>query len=322
MTETILEVQDLKTYFFLKRGVVKAVDGVSFSLRQGETVGLVGESACGKSITCQSIMRLVHGPAGRIVGGKILLNGEDLLSKSEGEMRQVRGKRIAMIFQDPLTSLNPVFNIGNQVDEPFRYHHTENSGSFPGRVIEVLRKVRVPAPESRIRDFPHQFSGGMRQRVVAATAITCKPEVLLADEPTTSLDVTIQAQILRLIKDIQAETNVGVILVTHDLGIVAQSCDRVFVMYAGKIVESVDVRRLYKNPAHPYTEALMESVPRLGRKRKRLFQIDGQPPNPLDLPTGCSFWPRCVKGIEICRSEYPPQRQIDGNGFVRCWLAN
>jgi oligopeptide/dipeptide ABC transporter ATP-binding protein len=321
MAQPVLDVEDLRTYFLLKRGLVKAVDGVSFSLEKGKTLGIVGESGCGKSVTCLSLMRLVPCPPGRIVGGKVLLQGEDLLLKSEREMRHYRGKGIAMIMQDPMVSLDPVFTIGDQVGESVRIHRQGGNTNIMERVVALLRQVKIPSPELRVKDYPLHFSGGMRQRVVAAMAVGCQPQVLIADEPTTALDVTIQAQFLRLLKDIQKKTGAAVIFITHDLGIVAQTCDHVLVMYAGKVVESGDVRRIYKTPAHPYTIGLMQSVPKLGSRKEKLFQIEGQPPNMLQLPEGCSFWPRCAHFSPICREEYPPEVTIAGNGFVRCWLA-
>lgn len=276
MQETLLWVEDLKTYCFTKAGVVKAVDGVSFSVNRGEALGIVGESGCGKSMTCASIMRLVPQPAARIVGGKILFEGENLLDKSESEMREIRGNKITMILQDPLMSLNPVYTIGNQVSEVFKLHGGRASGAtLRQNVIDVLTRVNIPSVEDRLKDYPFQFSGGMRQRTVAAMAIAGKPRLLIADEPTTSLDVTIQDQFLLLLKEMQEQTNMGLILVTHDLGIVAQTCERIVVMYAGKIVESGDVPRVYEGPAHPYTEALLQALPRIGVRRKRLFQIGG-----------------------------------------------
>lgn len=319
--EPLLSVENLKTYFFTKKGVVKAVDGVSFTVNRGEVVGFVGESGCGKTITALSVLRLVPAPAGRIVSGKVLFEGEDLLTKTESEMRSFRGGKITMILQDPLTSLNPVYTIGNQVSEPFIYHPTEgDSRNVIDKVIDVLRQVRMPAPERRVKDYPHQFSGGMRQRVGAAMAIACHPKLLIADEPTTSLDVTIQAQFLKLILDIQQQSNLAVLYITHDLGVVAQICDRVQVMYAGRIVETGDVRRIFKEPMHPYTRGLIDSVPKIGAKRERLFQIDGQPPYLLELPGGCSFWPRCISAMDICQKEYPPETIIGEDDYVRCWL--
>jgi oligopeptide transport system ATP-binding protein len=320
MQETLLWVEDLKTYCFTKAGVVKAVDGVSFSVNRGEALGIVGESGCGKSMTCASIMRLVPQPAARIVGGKVLFEGDDLLTKDESEMREIRGNKITMILQDPLMSLNPVYTIGNQVSEVFKLHGGRASGAtLRQNVIDVLTRVNIPSVEDRLKDYPFQFSGGMRQRTVAAMAIAGKPKLLIADEPTTSLDVTIQDQFLLLLKEMQEQTNMGLILVTHDLGIVAQTCERIVVMYAGKIVESGDVPRVYEGPAHPYTEALLQALPRIGVRRKRLFQIGGEPPHFLNLPSGCSFWPRCHKVMDICRREYPPVFPVGDRRQAACW---
>ena len=291
--EIILEVEDLRTYFRTRFGTVKAVDGVSFTLRKGETLGIVGESGCGKSVTMLSMMRLVPIPPGRIVSGKIVLDGEDLLQLSEGEMTKIRGSKIALIIQDPMTSLNPVFTIGSQVAEAIRLHQNLSKKGVMAQALEVLRKVNIPAAESRMRDYPHQMSGGMRQRVVGAIGISCEPMVLIADEPTTSLDVTIQAQYLKLLKDIQKESDLSIIFITHDFGIVAKMCDRVAVMYAGKIVEMGSVRDIFNNPSHPYTEALLASVPKMEEDVERLYSIEGQPPTLHDLPEGCPFAPRC-----------------------------
>jgi oligopeptide/dipeptide ABC transporter ATP-binding protein len=317
----LLQVEDLKTYFFTKKGIVKAVDGVSFTVNSGEVVGFVGESGCGKSVTSLSIIQLVPEPAGRIVGGRVLFDGEDLLTKTDSEMKNFRGSRITMILQDPLTSLNPVYTIGQQVAEPFVYHPSPNdTRNIFDKVVDVLRQVKVPAAEKRTKDYPHQFSGGMRQRVGAAIAIASNPKLLIADEPTTSLDVTIQAQFLKLILDIQEKSDLAVLYITHDLGVVAQVCDRVQVMYAGRIIETGDVRRIFKEPMHPYTKGLIESVPKIGPKKQRLFQIDGQPPYLLDLPGGCSFWPRCTYALDICKKDYPPEIPIGESDYVRCWL--
>ncbi|MBW2051871.1 MAG: ABC transporter ATP-binding protein [Deltaproteobacteria bacterium] len=314
MNGRLLEVNNLQTHFFVRRGIVKAVDGVSFKIDKGKVLGLVGESGCGKSVTAMSILRLIPSPPGKIVGGEILFRSEDesgneeeidLLKLSLIEIRKFRGKRISVVLQDPMTSLNPVFTIGNQVGEPFRLHEKLSGPALLKKIIEVLKRVRIPNPDVRIADYPHQFSGGMRQRVSTAMGISCNPQLLIADEPTTALDVTIQAQLLKLFEQVQQESNMAIILITHNLGIVARLCDRVCVMYAGRIVEDGSVRRIFKEPAHPYTRALMESVPRLGKK-KRLFSIEGQPPNLLFLPTGCSFWPRCSFADEKCKQEYPP----------------
>ena len=316
--EALLSVEDLKTYFFTDMGVVKAVDGVSFSLKAGEALGLAGESACGKSVTCLSILRLVPQPAGRIVGGKVIFEGEDLLSKNEREIRQWRGKRISMILQDPLMSLNPVYTIGSQVAEAFQLDKIKQA--VRQRVIDVLSSVKIPSPAERFDSYPFQFSGGMRQRTAAAIAIARNPKLLIADEPTTSLDVTIQAQFLKLLKEIQQKKNMALILVSHDLSIVAEICDRVAIMYAGRIVESGTVNRVYENPGHPYTQALMQAIPRLGQKMSRLFQIKGEPPNPAKLPNGCYFHPRCHKAMDICQVEYPPLFNIGEDGYAACWL--
>jgi oligopeptide/dipeptide ABC transporter ATP-binding protein len=322
MAKTLLDVQDLKTYFFTRRGVVKAVDGVSFSVDVGETLGLVGESGCGKTITCLSLLQLVPKPAGRIVDGRIVFDGEDLLSKSEKEMMSYRGRRLSMVLQDPMTSLNPVFTIGDQVAEPLKIHQKLKGFSLWEKVKEMLRLVRIPAPEVRIHDYPHQMSGGMRQRVVGAMGLSCKPHLLIADEPTTSLDVTIQSQYLRLLNEIQQETGVSMIFITHDLGIVARVCDRVAVMYAGKIVETAGVRDLFDNPQHPYTVALMKSLPKLETRVERLFAIGGQPPSLLNLPEGCAFYPRCPHADEKCRQQYPPQMHVGEAHYASCWRLN
>jgi len=317
--EALLEVRDLKTYFFTKAGIVKAVDGVSFSLQEGEALGLAGESGCGKSITCTSIVRLLPKPAGRIVGGQIIFEGEDILQKPESEMANIRGKKIGMILQDPLMSLNPVFTIGDQVGETFRLDNIRGA-LVRQKSIDVLNSVKIPSAAERLGSYPFQFSGGMRQRTAAAIAIARTPKLLIADEPTTSLDVTIQDQFLKLLKEMQKKNNMALILVTHDLGIVAEVCDRVAIMYAGRIVEIGSVRRVYENPLHPYTQALMQAIPRLNRKARRLFQIEGEPPNPARLPSGCYFHPRCFKAMDICRTEYPPVTLVNNDGYVACWL--
>lgn len=317
----LLEVRNLKTHFFTRYGLGKAVDGVSFSVHEGETLGLVGESACGKSVTCLSIVRLLQQPPGRIVGGEILFEGEDLLKKSKQEMRRIRGKRIAMVLQDPMTSLDPVFSVGWQVGEAVRTHNRMDASDVRRRVRELLGLVKIPSPAVRMGEFPHQMSGGMRQRIVAAMALGCTPRLLIADEPTTSLDVTIQAQVLKLLQEIQKTSGLSMLMVTHDFGIVAKACDRVAVMYAGRIVESGDVRTVFQAPVHPYTVALMRSVPRLGRKVGRLFSIEGQPPDVRNLPPGCSFHPRCPQAMEVCRERYPPETDLGQGHAVRCWLS-
>ena len=318
--ELVLDVQDLRTYFVTRWGVVKAVDGISFQLHRGETLGIVGESGCGKSVTSLSIMRLVPSPPGHIVGGRVLLEGEDVLQVDEGEMEKIRGAKVAMILQDPMTALNPVFDIEDQVGEALKIHKKAGGQSLKDQVVEMLRRVRIPAPEVRIRDYPHQLSGGMRQRVVGAIGISCDPIVLIADEPTTSLDATIQAQYLRLLKDLQAETGCAIIFITHDFGIVAKMCDRVAVMYAGKIVEQGDVRQIFNSPSHPYTEALINSVPKMEEKADRLYSIPGQPPLLWDLDEGCSFADRCPRVHDRCHEQYPETFDVAEGQVAACWL--
>ncbi|MCH2513292.1 MAG: ABC transporter ATP-binding protein [Chloroflexi bacterium] len=318
-TETVLTVEDLRTYFTTRWGTVKAVDGISFDLRRGETLGIVGESGCGKSVTMLSLMRLIPIPPGRIVSGSIVLDGEDIIPISEQEMAQIRGSKIALIIQDPMTSLNPVFSIGNQVEEAIRIHQDIPKRTVKERALDVLRKVNIPAAEIRAKDYPHQMSGGMRQRVVGAISISCQPQVLIADEPTTSLDVTIQAQYLKLLKDIQKESDLAIIFITHDFGIVAKMCDRVAVMYAGRIVEHGSVRDIFNNPSHPYTEALLASVPKMDRDVDRLFSIEGQPPQLHDLPLGCSFADRCPVVMDKCREQYPDSMQVSDGHVASCW---
>jgi len=317
--EVMLEVNNLKTYFFNRTSTVKAVDGISFQLRRGETLGIVGESGCGKTMTALSLLRLVPKPAGKIIEGQILLNGEDLLQKSEYEMRQVRGRQISMILQDPQTSLNPVFSIGNQLMEALGLAHKEGKKNMLRRAASALRNVNVAAPERRLEDYPHQMSGGMKQRVVGAIAMACEPGVIIADEPTTALDVTIQLQYLRLLKEIQEQTGLAIIFITHDFGVVARMCDRVAVMYAGRIVEQGSVRELFNAPSHPYTQALIASVPKLEEKAERLYSIDGQPPLLSNLPVGCRFEDRCPHAKEKCLSEYPPSYDIEDGHTADCW---
>jgi oligopeptide/dipeptide ABC transporter ATP-binding protein len=317
----LLEVHDLRTYFRTRRGLVKAVDGASFSVDRGETLGIVGESGSGKSVTCLSIVRLVPSPAGQIVGGQIVFEGEDLLRKSDAEMRRLRGRRIAMILQDPMVSLNPAFTVGNQVAEPLFVHLGLRGRDLRERVVDLLRQVRISDPEMRARNYPHQISGGMRQRVAGAIALSCSPSLLIADEPTTALDVTIQAQYLRLLKDIQRETGVGLIFVTHDLGIVARLCDRVAVMYGGRIVESGTVREIFNAPRHPYTIGLLNCLPRPGADRRELETIPGQPPDLADLPPGCSFAPRCRLAEARCSERAPSLVPVVDNHVAACWRA-
>ena len=322
MTEkdVVMEVNDLHTYFFNRRGVTKAVDGVSFSIHEGETLGIVGESGCGKTMTALSLLRLIPKPAARIVSGEILLDGQDLVSLSDSEMREVRGRKISMILQDPQTSLNPVFTIGNQLIEALGARGKRGRKEMVAQAMEGLRNVKVAAPERRLEDYPHQMSGGMKQRVIGAIAVSASPKIIIADEPTTALDVTIQLQYLRLLKEIQAETGLAIIFITHDFGIVARMCDRVAVMYAGRIVEQADVRDLCNKPHHPYTQALMDSVPKMDRT-DRLRAIDGQPPPLWDLPEGCRFASRCSNVKDLCRNEYPNTSLLDNNHSVACWMT-
>ncbi len=319
--EHLLNVEDLRTYFFTRRGVAKAVDGVSFTLDKGESLGLVGESGCGKSVTCLSILRLVPQPAGRIVGGRILLNGEDILTKSEREMRSIRGAKVAMIPQDPMTSLDPAFSVRSQLSEALKLHQRVRGKELYRKAVEMLRLVRIPGPEERLSSFPHQLSGGMRQRVVGAISLSCQPEILIADEATTALDVTIQAQYLALLREMRDQLGVSLIFVTHDLGIVERMCDRVLVMYAGKVVEEAPVREIFDSPCHPYTVALMRSVPRVERKVDKLMAIGGQPPPLYDLPTGCSFLPRCPVGSKQCE-ESPPRIMVKEGHWTSCWIGS
>jgi len=319
--DTVLEVNDLHTYFFNRRGITKAVDGVSFSLKEGETLGIVGESGCGKTMTALSLLGLVPKPAARIVSGEIILDGEDLVKKTTKEMRDVRGKKISMILQDPQTSLNPVFSIGNQVMEALGVSNKLSRKEMVSRAVDALRNVRVAAPERRMSDYPHQMSGGMKQRVIGAIAISSTPKVIIADEPTTALDVTIQLQYLQLLREIQEETGLAIIFITHDFGIVARMCDRVAVMYAGRIIESGDVRTLFNSPTHPYTQALMASVPQMDRT-ERLFAIDGQPPALFALPEGCRFAARCSHVKDHCTQEYPPTGQPETGHNVSCWMVD
>lgn len=315
----LLVLEDLKTSFFTREGEVKAVDGVSFSLDKGEIVGLVGESGCGKSVTSLSIMRLVPQPAGKILSGRILFKNEDLLAKSHREMRRLRGDRISMIMQDPMVAMNQVLKVGYQLGEPIMFHNRAID-SIRNMCIDLLKKVRVPSPESRINDYPFQFSGGMCQRVLIAMGIANSPDLLIADEPATALDVTIKAQVLKLIKEIQQEANSTVILITHDLAAAAQVCSRLLVMYAGRIIEKAPVKAFYKEPAHPYSAGLIRSVPVLGRRANRLSSIEGRPPSLLNPPPGCRFAPRCEKALDICLESYPPEISLAADHKVSCWL--
>jgi peptide/nickel transport system ATP-binding protein len=321
-SEPVLKVSNLKTYLYTRWGVTKAVDDVSFELYPGETLGVVGESGSGKSMLALSLVRLTPEPASQIEGGQVILNGRDLLALSAKEMRKVRGKELSMILQDPQQSLNPVYAIGNQLAEAFRVHDTDASASeVRQRSIAALENVRVPDPESRLRNYPHEISGGMKQRVVGAMAVAFQPQVLIADEPTTALDVTIQAQYLRLLKELQERTGVAIILITHDFGVIAEACDSVAVMYAGRIVEQAPVNEIFDNPRHPYTKALLNSRPRVDLTTDRLSSIEGQPPALSDLPEGCRFAPRCPFAEERCRAAYPEVVKIGDLHVAACWRA-
>ena len=319
MSKIILQVEDLHTSFFTRAGEVKAVDGVSFYVREGETFGLAGESGCGKTVTALSILRLLPEPAGQIVGGKIILDGTNLLELDKKEMREYRGRMISMILQDPMTSLNPVYTIGDQIAESVRLYQGLRDEMVEQEVISALRLLKIPSPEVLLHDYPFQLSGGMRQRVVGAIAMSCYPRLLIADEPTTALDATIQAQYMALFRDVQKKTNVAIIYITHDFGVIAQMCHRVAVMYAGKIMETATTRELFEAPKHPYTSALINSVPRLDRKDERLYSIEGQPPSLMNLPPGCRFAPRCPIAKAVCREQEPPEVKISSGHSVSCW---
>lgn len=320
--DLVLDVRDLQTHLFLRRGTVKAVDGISFTLRHGEVLGLVGESGCGKSMTALSLMRLLPKESARTVNGQILLEGEDLLDKSEREMRQIRGRRVSMILQDPQTSLNPVFSIGNQIREVLDRSDNVDAGGFDAQALEALRRVRISAPEQRLRQYPHQLSGGMKQRVVGTIAMNRAPSVLIADEPTTALDPTIQLQYLNLLKELQRTSNMAMLFITHDFGVVAHMCDRVAVMYAGRIVETGPVREIFDRPEHPYTRALIASVPKVNDDTERLYAIEGEPPVPYNLPQGCRFAPRCPLVEDRCREAYPDRLTVGPDHTVDCWRAD
>ncbi len=306
----LLELRGLKTWFYTDEGIAKAVDGVDYAILPGETMGVVGESGCGKSVTALSIMGLIPQPPGKIVGGQILLNGEDITKYSEDELRKIRGNRIGMIFQEPMTSLNPVFTVGDQIMEGVLLHRKCTKAEARERAIDMLRLVRIPSPEKRIDEYPHQMSGGMRQRIMIAIALACDPELLIADEPTTALDVTIQAQILTLIRELQDDLGMSVLLITHDLGVVAQTCHHVCVMYAGKVVERAATRELFKHPKHPYTVGLFRSIPKLGQRAERLDVIPGVVPSALHFPEGCRFNNRCPFATAECATDEPPLREV------------
>ena len=319
----LLEIRDLATHFFTQEGVVKAVDGINYELEEGEVLGVVGESGCGKSVSALSIMRLVANPPGRTVRGEVVFEGEDLLLMDDAEMRGVRGNKIAMVFQEPMTSLNPVLTIGRQLTETLELHLGMSKDQSRARAAELLQLVGIPDADSRLKDYPHQFSGGMRQRVMIAMALSCNPRLIIADEPTTALDVTIQAQILELMQDLAAQFGTAMIIITHNLGVVARYAHRVIVMYAGKIIETGDSREIYHNPRHPYTMGLLASVPRLDEsERARLEAIEGLPPNLVNMPAGCSFAPRCRFAIEQCLEEEPTLVDTGGGHTAACWRSH
>ncbi len=325
MNPAVLEIDGLQTHFFTSAGTVRAVDGVSYALKAGETLGVVGESGCGKSVSALSILRLVANPPGRIVGGQIRFNGRNLLDLPEPEMERVRGNEISMIFQEPMTSLNPLYTVGGQIAEAVALHQGLSRKEAWNRSIEMLRRVYIPEPEKRAHAYPHQLSGGMRQRVMIAMALSCNPKVLIADEPTTALDVTIQAQILDLMRELQETTGTAIILITHDMGVVAENADRVVVMYAGRKVEEAPAEALFDTPGHPYTEGLLGSIPHLdevarsGARRARLNEIKGMVPSLFNLPQGCSFAPRCAKASDKCRQDVPPLEEHRPGHFIACW---
>jgi oligopeptide/dipeptide ABC transporter ATP-binding protein len=323
MNNILLEVSNLRIYFHVKEGVAKAVDGVSFKLRAGETLGLVGESGCGKTVSSLSILKLLDVPPAEYRDGEIIFEGQDLLKASEKEMRRVRGKTISMIFQEPMTSLNPVMSIGFQIEEMLITHQKMPGASARDRTVELLTMVGIPSPRRRFEEYPHQLSGGMRQRVMIAMALACNPKVLIADEPTTALDVTIQAQILEIMNQLQADLGASILLITHDLGVIAETADRVAVMYAGRIVEEADVKTIFKNPLHPYTQGLLQSIPRIDedQRPRRLSEIPGRVPNLCFLPRGCAFFDRCPVGMEQCRAERPELQPVKDEHSVSCWRA-
>ena len=321
MSNEVLKISGLKTQFFTSKGVVPAVDGVDISVHAGKAVDLVGESGCGKSMTAMSVMQLIVSP-GRIVEGTIELEGENLLDKSKKEMADIRGNRISMIFQEPMTSLNPVYTIGKQVVEAIRQHSDVSKEEAKKRAIDIFRKVGIPEPEKRFNTYPHQLSSKLRQRVMIGMAMVCDPTLMIADEPTTALDVTIEAQILYLMKQLQEERGTAIIMITHNLGVVAESCDYVYVMYAGKIMEQADVFELFKNPRHPYTFGLLNSIPKVTETKEHLYTIRGLVPNLLSLPKGCRFCTRCDRAMKICQEYEPDLYDVGGGHMVRCFLAN
>ncbi|HLW47155.1 MAG TPA: ABC transporter ATP-binding protein [bacterium] len=320
MADALLSVRNLKTYFYTDEGVVRAVDGLSYDLQRGEVLGIVGESGSGKSVHALSLMRLIPTPPGKIVDGEIRFEGRNLLKLSDEEMRKIRGNRMAMIFQEPMTSLNPVLTIGEQIAEAIILHQHLNKRAAWDRAAEMLDRVKISLPKQRVKDYPHQFSGGMRQRVMIAMALSCNPSILIADEPTTALDVTIQAQILDLMRELQREFGMSIIFITHNLGVVAEMCDNVVVMYAGRPIERTDVRSTFREPKHPYTWGLLHSVPKLYVRQERLIPIEGQPPSLIDLPPGCPFAPRCPFVMDVCVQVDPPDYNVGPGHTARCYL--
>jgi len=318
----LLRVEELRTYFYSEAGVAKAVDGVSFSVEHGDTLGIVGESGCGKSVTALSIMRLVPQPPGRIESGEVLFDGSRVLELTKAEMRRIRGNKISMIFQEPMTSLNPVFRIGDQISEAIRLHQGFSKKEAYNRSVEMLRIVGIPSAEKRVRDYPHQMSGGMRQRVMIAMAISCRPKLMIADEPTTALDVTIQAQILDIMQKLKEETGTSILLITHNMGVIAETAQKIIIMYAGKLMERATVEDLFENPCHPYTESLLRSIPRLDQlgEKKKLHVIPGIVPSLLNVPEGCKFNDRCEKSFSRCAKEEPPLFEVASGHTCRCWL--
>jgi peptide/nickel transport system ATP-binding protein len=323
MAERLLEIKGLKTHFFTEEGVVRAVDGVDLHVDKGETLGVVGESGCGKTVTALSVMKLIPMPPGKIVEGQMLYEGRDLVTMPPAQMRKVRGKEISMVFQEPMTSLNPVFTIGEQIAEAVRLHERLGRRAAMAKTVEMLKLVHIPNPERRIKEYPHQLSGGMRQRVMIAMALSCNPKLLIADEPTTALDVTIQAQILELLNELKAKLGMAVLLITHDMGVIAETAQRVMVMYAGKVVEEAPVKELFKEPLHPYTQGLLRSIPRIdtaATQKKRLEAIPGVVPSLLHLPQGCRFAPRCAFVMPMCTENEPPLKEVKPGHKVACWL--
>ncbi|EQF23867.1 oligopeptide/dipeptide ABC transporter, ATP-binding, C-terminal domain protein [Clostridioides difficile CD160] len=319
MNKTLVEVRDLKVYFHTDKGIVKSVNGVSFNINEGETIGIVGESGCGKSVTAMSLMKLL--PTSKIEGGEIIFQGKDILKMNENELMGIRGNEISMIFQEPMTSLNPAFTVGNQIIEGIMLHQDLSKEEAKKKVIDMIKLVEIPRAEEIYNSYPHELSGGMRQRIMIAMALSCNPKLLIADEPTTALDVTIQAQVLDIMKNIKEKLNTSIMMITHDLGVVAEMCDKVAVMYAGKIIEVAEVVELFKNPKHPYTIGLLKSKPILGEnKGKRLYSIPGQVPNPIGIPDSCYFSDRCEKVCDKCRTQIPPLIELNDGHSIACWL--